>query len=46
MTTEEKIKDIISILLDWGLMDYEKARVDNDYIIQCIESYIEAKKYS
>lgn len=43
MTTEEKIKNIISTLLEWGLMDYEKARADNEYLIQCIESYIEAK---
>lgn len=42
VTREEKIKDIISTLLAYGLMDYERAKRDNEYLRECISTYVEA----
>lgn len=38
---EQKIKDIIKTLLEQGMMDYEKALVDQEYCIDCVRRYIE-----
>lgn len=42
MTTEEKIKDIISTMVEYGLLDPTRALVDKDYLIQSVADYIVA----
>ena len=38
--TQEKIKDIIRTLLEQGMMDYDRAMKDQEYLVTCIATYI------
>lgn len=44
MISEWKIKDIISTMLEMGMIDYDRAIVDNQYLFERIGVYLEAKK--
>lgn len=39
--TEWKIKDIISTMLEEGLLDYNRAKHDINYLVDSIKQYIE-----
>ena len=40
--TEEKIKDIISTMIEFKLLDPIRAMVDEDYLINSVTDYIKA----
>ena len=40
--TEEKFKDIVKTMVEYGLMDPYKAMLDQNYLINCINIYVES----
>ena len=43
MTIEEKIKDIIFTMVEEGMIDPKRALVDEEYLIERVSTYIEAR---
>ena len=44
MTVDEKLQDIIMTMLEEGMLDYETALHDTDYLMDRIDSYLKARK--